>query len=256
MVEVTVAVRALRGPVHSGRFGGAAPDALAALVRMLATLHDDRGNTTVQGLDNRQRWSGAACAPERFRGDAGVLAGVDLLGDDVADMVWARPAVTVLGIDCPPVAGSVGAIQPAARARISLRVPPGTDAPRAAAALVDHLRAAAPWHVELDISQDFVGAPFHAAPDGPAYTAMARAMRAAYGREVTYQGDGGSIPLCTALQRTYPDAEILLLGVEEPLCGIHGPDESVDPTEIENVALAEALFLDTYATTLAATTRR
>ena len=49
------------------------------------------------------------------------------------------------------------------------------------------------------------------------------------------------------LAETYPDAEIMLLGVEEPKCLIHAPNESVDPSEIEHTALAEALFLQNYA---------
>jgi acetylornithine deacetylase/succinyl-diaminopimelate desuccinylase-like protein len=196
-----------------------------------------------------QTWTGAPCSIEQFRHDAGVLAGVDLLGGDVADMIWGRPAVTVLGIDCPPVAGSTGAIQAAARARISLRVPPGMDPTRAQAALVDHLRSVGPWHVRLDVGPELAGAPFTASVDGPAFRAMAAAMHDIYRRDVTVQGDGGSIPLCNVLQETFPDAEILLLGVEEPLCRIHASNDSVDLTEIENMALVETLFLLNYATT-------
>ncbi|MGH9214969.1 MAG: dipeptidase [Acidimicrobiales bacterium] len=247
VVEITVTVRALDGPVHSGKFGGAAPDALAALIAMLASLRDGRGNTTVRGLANDQRWEGAACPPEQFRRDAGVLDGVDLLGDDTAATIWARLAVTVLGIDCPPVVGSVGAIQGKARARVSLRVPPGMDAGLAQDALIDHLTAAAPWHVRIECVPEFAGAPFTGSVDGPAYRAMAGAMRDAYRRDATLQGDGGSIPLCNVFQETFPDAEIMLLGVEEPLCRIHAPNESVDPGEIENMALVEALFLERYA---------
>ena len=72
-------------------------------------------------------------------------------------------------------------------------------------------------------------------------------MRDAYGRDLVTQGQGGSIPLCNVFAETYPDAEIMLIGVEEPLCLIHAPNESVDPTEIENMALVEALFLQRYA---------
>src|SRR4051794_13075093 len=102
MVNVVVTVEAMASELHSGMFGGAAPDALAALILMLASLRDKQGNTTITGLDNTQRWTGAPYPPEQFRSDAGVLEGVTLLGDgSVSDMIWARPAVTVLGIDCP-----------------------------------------------------------------------------------------------------------------------------------------------------------
>ena len=155
----------------------------------------------------------------------------------------APPPVTVLGIDCPAVVGSVGAIQPAAHARVSLRVPPGTDPDVAQDALIDHLRTVAPWHVQVEFQRDFAGAPFTGPVDGPAFQAMIDTMRTVYGKDVTLQGDGGSIPLCNVFQETFPDAEIMLLGVEEPLCCIHGSNESVDPTEIENMALVEAQFL-------------
>jgi acetylornithine deacetylase/succinyl-diaminopimelate desuccinylase-like protein len=247
MANIWVTVRTLAGPAHSGMFGGAAPDALVALIRMLATLRDEQGNTTVGGLDATQTWAGASYSADRFRQDAGVLEGVDLLGADVSDMLWARPAATVLGIDCPPVVGSSASVQAEARARINLRVPPGLDAKDAQTKLIEHLEAVAPWHVQLEFEREADGQPFSGSTEGPAFQAMVEAMQEAYGRDVTLAGQGGSIPLCTVFQETFPDAEIMLLGVEEPQCLIHAPNESVDPSEIENLALVEALFLQAYA---------
>jgi acetylornithine deacetylase/succinyl-diaminopimelate desuccinylase-like protein len=248
VVDVIVYVEALASELHSGIFGGAAPDALAALVAMLASLRDARGNTTVSGLDNTQVWPGAAYPPETFRADAGVLEGVSLLGDGtVSDMVWSRPAVTILGIDCPPVLGSASAITPRASARLNLRVPPGTQIADAAEALVSHLHAVAPWGVHVRADIEAPGSAFQAKTDGPAYQAIAAAMHEAYGRPMVTLGDGGSIPLCNVFADTYPGAELILMGVEEPLALIHAPNESVDPTEIAAMALTEALFLQRYA---------
>jgi cysteinylglycine-S-conjugate dipeptidase len=248
VVDVVVHVEALASELHSGSFGGAAPDALAALVAMLATLRDARGNTTVRGLDHTQVWPGASYSPEAFRADAGVLDGVSLLGDGtVSDMVWARPAVTILGIDCPPVLGSAAAVTPRASARLNLRVPPGTQADDAADALVSHLHAVAPWGVRVKVETGTPGSPFLAKTGGPAYQAIAAAMHEAYSRPMVILGDGGSIPLCNVFADTYPDAELILLGVEEPLALIHAPNESVDPAEIAAMALTEALFLQRYA---------
>ena len=248
VVDVIVGVEALASELHSGLFGGAAPDALAALVAMLATLRDARGNTTVAGLDNTQVWRGAPYPAETFRADAGVLDGVSLLGDGtVPDMVWSRPAVTILGIDCPPVLGSAPAITPRATARLNLRVPPGTQTRDAAEALVSQLHAVAPWGVRVQADIEAPGSPFLAKTSGPAYEAIAAAMAEAYGRPMVMLGDGGSIPLCTVFADTYPDAELILMGVEEPLALIHSPNESVDPTEIAAMALTEALFLQRYA---------
>ena len=247
LVNMVVTVEALATELHSGMFGGAAPDALAALVHMLATLRDDAGNTTVTGLDNTQTWDGEDYPAARFRRDADVLDGVSLLGDgSVADMIWARPAVTVLGIDCPPVVGSASAIQPHARARLNLRVPPGMDPVKARDALTAHLQAAAPWGVRVAVEPEGSGEPFRARTGGPAYAKLSAAMLEAYGQEMTALGQGGSIPLCNVFADTYPDAEIILMGVEDPLCLMHAPNESVDPGEIADMALAEALFLQRY----------
>ena len=249
MVNVVVTVEAMASELHSGMFGGAAPDALAGLIAMLASLRDQQGNTTVTGLDNAQTWTGAPYPPEQFRVDAGVLEGVSLLGDgSVSDMLWARPAITVLGIDCPAVTGSTASIVPRASARLNLRVPPGMAAAEAHTALVDHLNAAAPWGVHVTVDLEAIGAPFQAPVGGPAFDAMSAAMSEAYGRPMTTLGQGGSIPLCNVLADTYPDAEIILLGVEEPLALIHAPNESVDPGEIRALAESLALFLQRYPT--------
>ncbi|MFE2107121.1 dipeptidase [Kitasatospora sp. NPDC059463] len=248
VTTVVVTVSALAGDMHSGMFGGPAPDALAALIRVLDSLRDADGGTRIEGLDNDGTWSGVGYDEQRFRADAGVLDGVRLTGSGtVADRLWARPAVTVLGIDCPPVVGSAAAIPATARARVSLRVPPGTDARAAQAALTAHLKAAAPWGVHIAVEPESVGSPFRAATGGPAYAALDKAVQEVYGRPMSFLGQGGSIPLCTVFATTFPAAEIILMGVEEPRCLIHAPNESVDPGEIEHMAHVEALFLRHYA---------
>jgi acetylornithine deacetylase/succinyl-diaminopimelate desuccinylase-like protein len=244
IANVVVTVRSLRSAMHSGMFGGAAPDALMALVRMLATLHDDAGTTRVRGLANDMTWDGEAYPADQYRADATLLDGVDVIGDGaVADMLWSRYSVNVLGIDCPPVVGATAAVQPEARAAVSLRVPPGEDEAAALRALTAHLEAVAPWHVQVEITPGQGASPFRARSDGPAFATMLDALSEAYGKPARTAGQGGSIPLCTLLQNAMPEAEILMYGVEEPRCLIHAPNESVDPSEIEHMALAEALFL-------------
>jgi acetylornithine deacetylase/succinyl-diaminopimelate desuccinylase-like protein len=247
MVNVVVHVEALPSELHSGMFGGPTPDALAALVQMLASLRDAEGNTTVRGLDTSQTWTGAPYDPAAFRSDA-LLSDVEsLLGSgSVSDMLWARPALTILGIDCPPVVGSTAAIVPRASGRLNLRIPPGTEPDQALAALTEHLTASAPWGVTATVETEATGSPFRAATDGPGYAAILGAMRDAYGVDPVLLGQGGSIPLCNVFADTYPGAEIVLMGVEEPLALIHAPNESVDPGEIERLATAEALFLRRY----------
>jgi acetylornithine deacetylase/succinyl-diaminopimelate desuccinylase-like protein len=248
MTSVDVRLEALGSPMHSGMFGGPAPDPVVGMIQLLGSLHDEHGNTTVDGLDNTQRWTGVEYSAEQFRADANVLEGAELMGDGtVADLLWARPSATVLGIDVPHVIGSSAAIQASAAARVSLRIPYGTGGLQAQDALVAHLERRVPWGLHCTIERVAVGDPFRGSLEGPGYESMRAAMREAYGREQTTEGQGGSIPLCNVFAETYPDAEIMLMGVEEPKCLIHAPNESVDPTEIENIALSEALFLEKYA---------
>ncbi|MFE5140707.1 dipeptidase [Streptomyces fagopyri] len=249
MTLVRVRIDTLEGNLHSGQFGGAAPDALGALIRVLDSLRAKDGSTTVDGLTGDARWEGLRYDEEAFRQDAKVLDGVELIGSgSVADRIWARPAVTVLGIDCPPVVGATPSVQAGARALVSLRVPPGTDAVEATKLLQAHLEAHTPWGARVSTEQIGQGQPFRADTSSPAYTAMAEAMAVAYpGEEMQSAGQGGSIPLCNTLASLYPSAEILLIGLSEPEAQIHAVNESVSPDELERLSVTEALFLQKYA---------
>jgi acetylornithine deacetylase/succinyl-diaminopimelate desuccinylase-like protein len=249
MTMLRVQVDTLAGNLHSGQFGGAAPDALAALIRVLDSLRAEDGSTTVDGLAADAEWQGLQYAEEDFRRDARVLDGVELIGSGtVADRLWARPAVTVIGIDCPPVVGATPSVQATARAQISLRVPPGQDAAEATKLLTAHLQAHTPWGARVTVEQVGQGQPFQADVASPAYTSMAEALAVAYpGEEMQAAGMGGSIPLCSTLGALYPQAEILLIGLSEPEAQIHAVNESVSPQELERMSVAEALFLRNYA---------
>ncbi|MFH9734350.1 dipeptidase [Streptomyces sp. NPDC017260] len=244
-VLARIEVRTLSGDLHSGQFGGAAPDALAALVRTLASLHDQAGATAVDGLSNLGCWEGSSYNEELFRRDAQILDGVSLVGTgEVADRLWAQPSVTIMGIDCPTVNGATPAVQARARAMVCLRIPPGAQARTAAELLTSHLRSHVPWGARVSVEVVGQGEPFTVDTSTPSYTAMARAMETAYGGErMRVAGLGGSIPLCSALAELYPQAEILLTGLGEPEARIHTLNESVDPRELSRMAAAEALFL-------------
>lgn len=249
MTMLRVQVDTLEGNLHSGQFGGAAPDALAALIQLLASLRSEDGSTTVDGLAADADWDGLAYPEADFVKDAKVLDGVGLIGrDTVADRIWARPAVTVVGIDCPPVVGATPSLQASARAQISLRVPPGQDAAEATKLLTAHIEAHTPWGARVAVEQVGQGQPFRADTASPAYASMAQAMRVAYpGEEMQTAGMGGSIPLCNTLAALYPEAEILLIGLSEPEAQIHAVNESVSPRELERLSVAEAHFLVNYA---------
>ncbi|MFE9371188.1 dipeptidase [Streptomyces sp. NPDC006711] len=249
MTMIRVSVETLEGNLHSGQFGGAAPDALAALIRVLDSLRDEHGQTVIEGLAADAAWDGLQYPEEEFRQDAKVLDGVSLPGTGtVADRIWARPAITVIGIDCHPVAGATPSIPASARAQISLRVPPGQDAAEATKLLYAHIEKHVPWNARVTFEQVGQGQPFRADITSPAYTSMAEAMAVAYpGEEMQSSGMGGSIPLCNTLAALYPQAEILLIGLSEPEAQIHAVNESVSPQELERLSVAEAHFLINYA---------
>ncbi|WP_313095405.1 dipeptidase [Corynebacterium variabile] len=245
---VTVTVETLDQPMHSGQYGGAAPDALLSLIHLLATLHDDDGLVAVDGLDSDARWEGRGPDAATFRRDAGILDGVDLLGEarglNPNDLTVARPSITVTGLDSLSVADAVNAVVARAAAHVSLRVPPGMDAKVAQDALIAHLETHVPQHAKLTIERDTLASPFLADITGPALARLTASLADAYGAESTAEiGSGGSIPLCNALLSHFPDAELGLFGIEEPACRIHSADESVSPDEIHAIGTAELLFL-------------
>ena len=129
--NVTVEVRTLRHGLHSGLYGGPVPDALTALCRLLATLHDDAGDVAVAGLVS-SRAAGPELTEAQFRAEAGLLDGVRLTGTGgLTERLWTRPSITVIGMDAPPVEAASNTLVPVARARISMRIAPGDDAARA-----------------------------------------------------------------------------------------------------------------------------
>ncbi len=230
-------------------FGGAAPDAVAALVRTLDSLRDEHGRTVIDGVDTTATWDGTPYDAETFRTDAGVLEDVDVMGDgeNPSDLVWARPAVTVTGFTSTPVAEAVNAVPAIAQAQLNLRVPAGMDAATTAEALKKHLENHVPWGAHIEVTIEDINDGFATDVTKPALKLLGQALSEAYdGKDIVTVGSGGSIPLTLKLQNEYPDAEIALFGVEEPQTVIHSANESVDPTEIERIAAAETQFLLNY----------
>lgn len=242
--NIVVEVSTLESAVHSGDFGGAVPDALTALARLIATLHDDAGNLAVAGLTGGE-WEGAGLDEEGFRRSAGMLDGVELIGDgDLASRLWSKPAISVIGIDGPAVRGAPSAIVPSASAKLNLRTPPGLDPVVARDAVVAHLESHAPWGARVDVRAETPMPALSVPASGPAVQAALTTFAEAYGKPADTMGAGGSIPLAAELKRVAPAAEILLVGAEDSdKCNMHGPNESVAIGDLERFALAEILLL-------------
>jgi cysteinylglycine-S-conjugate dipeptidase len=246
VTDIVVQVRVLPSAQHSGSYGGPIPDAVTALARMIASLHDDKGDVAIEGL-KRFAWEGTQIPEDEFREESGVLGSVELIGSGtLADRLMAGPAVAVLGIDAPAIAGSSNQIVPVARARVSLRLAPGDDPAAARQALIEHLRHHAPWGVQVTFeggSGFEAGHGYMVDTSSPASRAAMDALSQAYGRDAIEVGSGGSIPLVPMLTETFPGIEVLIWGAMDERSFIHSVNESVDLSEIERIALAEVLFI-------------
>ena len=247
-VACIVTLRTLEHPLHSGLFGGAAPDAMMALARLLSSLVDDDGNVAVAGATSGT-WEGAEFSEEDLRASADVPEGVSVVGSGpIASRLWARPSINAIGVDMTSIAGSSNVLVPEARAKISMRIVPGSEPKTELDALVQHLEAHAPWGAQVDVQRTKEAPGFRCETDGPGYAAARRALEEAYGKPVADAGSGGSIPLLRKLQGAAPRAEFILWGPEDVAkARIHASDESVDPSEIEKMVVAQALLIQYLA---------
>ena len=220
-VACIVTVRTLQHPLHSGLFGGAAPDAMMALARILASLVDDEGTVAVGGVTTGE-WDGAAFSPEDLRSSADLLEGSHIVGSGpVASRLWAKPSINAIGVDMTSIAGSSNVLVPEARAKISMRIVPGSEPETELDALVKHLEAHVPWGAEIEVERTKEAPGFDCKTDGPGYVAARQALEEAYGKPVAYAGSGGSIPLLRKLQEAAPRRGVHPLGSRRRRGGPH-----------------------------------
>jgi acetylornithine deacetylase/succinyl-diaminopimelate desuccinylase-like protein len=245
--RVTVEARTLASNKHSGQYGGAAPDALSALVHAIASLWDENGDVAVDGL-RRVEWTGESYTDDEFRALAEVEPGMPIVGTGgIGSKIWSGPGITILGIDCPPVDGAAAAVQAHARAVLNVRVHPEQPAAEAQAAVIRHLEARRPFGVPLEVTPGATGDGFRARSSGPAWDAMVSAMSEAWGDGTVEIATGGAIPLVKAMSEGVPEAAMFVFGSTDSFANIHGPNERVLVDEWEKALLAEALFFSELA---------
>jgi acetylornithine deacetylase/succinyl-diaminopimelate desuccinylase-like protein len=243
LADCVVEVATLDHGLHSGLWGGVAPDALTVLVRLLASLHDDEGNVAVEGL-HEAKAADVDYPPERVRAETGLLDGVREIGSgSVPQRLWAKPAITVIGIDTTSIDKASNTLIPRARAKVSMRVAPGGDAEEHLAALTRHLEKNAPWGAQVTVTPGDVGQPYAIDASGAVYDAARSAFRHAWGAQPVDTGIGGSIPFIAEFAAAFPSAKILVTGVEDPATQAHSINESLDLGVLERAATAEALLL-------------
>lgn len=255
LADCIVEVATLDHGLHSGLWGGVVPDALSVLVRLLASLHDDDGNVAVAGLHQSRPAAFDYLdypdySAERVRAESGILDGVSEIGSgSVSQRLWAKPAITVIGVDTTSIAASSNTLIPRARAKVSMRVAPGGDAAAHLNALRTHLEQHAPWGARVTVTPGDIGQPYAIDAGGPVYAAARAALRQAWGSEPVEMGMGGSIPFIAEFAAAFPQATILVTGVEDPATQAHSVNESLHLGVLERAASAEALFLANLAAT-------
>ena len=243
LVDCEVEVRTKRNAVHSGMYGGVFPDALTALARLLATLHDESGRVAIARLVAEDA-DPLDLTEEELRTQVEAHDSLELIGSGtLTSRLWRQPALSVLAIDAPRVSEAVNALVPVATAKLSLRLAPGQDPEHAMAALRDHLTSRAPWGAQVTVTPGSSGHAFSLSTGGPGYSAFATGFRHAWDTEPVEVGQGGSIPFVAAFSARFPEAEILLTGVGDDQSRAHGPDESLDLNELRRGCLAEAIAL-------------
>lgn len=243
LVDCVVEVCTLEHGLHSGIWGGVVPDALTALIRLLATLHDEQGDVAIAGLHEAH-----AAAVDRdaqwVRTESGLLDGVSEIGSGtVAQRLWAKPAITVIGIDTTPIVKASNTLIPSAKAKVSMRVAPGGDAAAHLDALRHHLEEHAPWGARVRVTPGDVGQPYLIDATGPVYAAARSAFRQAWGVDVVDMGMGGSIPFIALFAEAFPEATILVTGVEDPGTQAHSINESLHLGVLERAVVTESLLL-------------
>ena len=242
-VTFRLTVRTLDHASHSGMFGGAVPDAMMATVRLLASLYADDGSVAVAGLTSID-----VPTPDysvgQLRLETGLTEGVSPIGHGtVLSRIWSQPAITVTGIDAPSVANASNTLTPVVSVRVSTRIAPGQPAGEAYAALEAHLLAHTPWGAHVEIDDVDTGEAFLVDTAGWAVAETRSAMAEAWGVDPVDIGLGGSIPFIADLVRVFPEAQILVTGVEDPDSRAHSPNESLHLGVFKRAILSEAFLL-------------
>ncbi|NLE98813.1 MAG: M20/M25/M40 family metallo-hydrolase [Propionibacterium sp.] len=247
LVDAKVTVSTLESPLHSGGYGGVVPDALTALARLLATLHDERGNVAIEGLDASDDVA-TDYSEARLREETGLLEGVEFIGDGpAAARMWTKPTASVLAIDATPVKDVSNVLVASARAVVSVRLAPTQDPEAAGEALERHLLENAPWGARVDVELGRGSGGSRTELSGGRAEAAVAALREAFGTEPVEVGIGGSIPIVAQFAARNPGSLVLVTAVTDPLSRIHGIDESLGLDDFAKAALAETLLLDKLA---------
>lgn len=260
MATVALRLRTLTTPLHSGMWGGPAPDAISMLARLVSQLADTDNRPLIPDLvvpEPEQSWLDALAevpfdAAEVARAMGLLEQGRHLTQDpiDYLRRLWYEPCISVNAIHAggePGAAGNV--IMDEAWARVSLRLSPGMDAEQAHAALEARCRELCPDCAELTISAEATAQPWSTQTDHPLFDACNAAFAHGYERQPVVVGCGATIPFVENLCHRLGGVPALLVPVEDPDTRPHAENESVHLEDLKKTTQSLATLLGLAAHT-------
>jgi acetylornithine deacetylase/succinyl-diaminopimelate desuccinylase-like protein len=248
-----VEVRGAKRDLHSGEYGGVAPNPLHALALIIAGLKDAGGHIHIPGLyDNIRQPSAQERAfwhDDPLNSSAMLLEemGVSQLSGEAEypplERLWARPTLEVHGI----IGGFVGegaktVIPAVGKAKISLRLPPDLKSAEVFTLFERRVKELAPQGVEVTVRQIHGGEAVLVAVDTPPMQAAAAALRDAYGKDPVLIREGGSIPIA-ALFDSVLGVPVVLMGFGLPDDNLHAPNEKYSLSQFYKGIHTVASFL-------------
>jgi acetylornithine deacetylase/succinyl-diaminopimelate desuccinylase-like protein len=232
-----ISVRTLERDLHSGSYGGVAPNAIETLIRILDKLKSEGGEIRIPGLYDAvqpptrhelETWKKLPFDRERFL--AQEVTGKALTGltdRSVYERVWALPTFEIHGIRGGFTGDGAKTVIPAqATAKVSLRLVPGQQTEEVGRALQSAVAALAPEWAEVKVTLLHGGNPVQVNVDHPAFEILDEVFEAVEGRTAVQVRSGGSIPIVPELG--LGGAPVILTGIGLPDDGLHSPNEKLD----------------------------
>ncbi len=240
MVHAEIHVRTLKADLHSGIYGGAAPNAIETLWHLLERLKGEDGRIRIPGFYARVKrptaaelkaWRALPVKEKGFKEEAGTRGLVGEKRFTFLERVWSRPTFEVHGIVGGYTGPGTKTVIPAeATAKISLRLVPDQRGKEAGAQLVKAVKQLAPKYADVKVTVFSTVDPAQTKLDSRAYAVLDRAFREVWGRGIAPIRSGGSIPIVPLLQQR-SDA-VLLAGIGLPDDRLHAPNEKLTLDQI------------------------
>ena len=248
-----------KGPsrdLHSGLYGGAAPNAVFGLVELLAKLKDANGRIQIPGMYDeveppaaaeKQSWETLPFNEAEFLAkEVGATKLTGEPGYSVLERVWARPTLEVHGIAGGFTAAGAKTVIPAtATAKVSMRLVPNQNADKIVAAYKKFVKESAPAGIEVEVRVLSAGEAIMVNPDHPAIDVAARAFRDVLGRDTVFVRSGGSIPIVGDFAR-HLHIPTILMGFGLPDDGLHSPNEKYKLSNYYAGIVTIAHFFEQY----------